>query len=132
MSQARTAVLTEAAGTIGLATARRLIDGGAGVYGIDVDSNALDAAAASLGENFVRVVGDLGSENGIAACCNGILRTAGPVENIVNNVGVLTTQKFLQTSLADLRRTMALNFETAFLMSQKLLPGSRVHQRRGA
>jgi 3-oxoacyl-[acyl-carrier protein] reductase len=123
MSQASTAVLTGAAGTIGTATARRLIDGGARIYGIDIDSRALDAAAASLGGNFVPVVGDLGSEDGIKACCKDILRMAGPAGILINNVGILTTEKFLQTSLADLRRTMALNFESAFLMSQELLPG---------
>lgn len=123
MSQASRAVLTGAAGTIGTATARRLIDGGALVYGIDIDATALDVAAARLGENFVPVVGDLGSEDGVKACCDDILRTAGPVGILVNNVGILTTEKFLQTSLADLRHTMALNFESAFLMSQGLLPG---------
>jgi 3-oxoacyl-[acyl-carrier protein] reductase len=123
MSQARTAVLTGAAGTIGVATARRLIEGGARVHGIDINGKALDAAAACLGEGFVPVVGDLGSEEGIAACCDGILAAAGPVEILVNNVGILTTEKFLQTTLGDLRRAMALNFESAFLMSQRLVPG---------
>ena len=52
MSQQRTAVLTGAAGTIGVATARRLIDGGARVYGIDIDARALDAAAARLGDGL--------------------------------------------------------------------------------
>jgi 3-oxoacyl-[acyl-carrier protein] reductase len=123
MSHQRTAVLTGAAGTIGVATARRLIDSGAQVYGIDIDAKALDAAAARLGAGFVPVVGDLGTEQGIATCCEGILQTAGSVGILVNNVGILTTDKFLQTSLSDLRHAMALNFESAFLMSQKLLPG---------
>jgi 3-oxoacyl-[acyl-carrier protein] reductase len=123
MSQQETAVLTGAAGTIGVATARRLIAGGARVYGIDIDTRALDAAAAQLGAGFVPVVGDLGSEAGIAACCADLLRTAGPAFILVNNVGILTTDKFLQTSLADLRHAMALNFESAFLMTQHLLPG---------
>lgn len=123
MSQAKTAVLTGAAGTIGIATARRLIDGGARVHGIDINAKALEAAAAYLGEGFVPVVGELGSEEGIAACCDSILAAAGPVEILVNNVGILTTEKFLQTTLEDLRRAMALNFESAFLMSQRLIPG---------
>ena len=123
MSQEITAVLTGAAGTIGVATARRLIDGGARVYGIDIDAKALELVAASLGERFVPVQADLGSEDSIALCCEDILGNGGAVEILVNNVGILTTDKFLQTSLEDLRRTMALNFESAFLMSQKLVPG---------
>jgi len=123
MSQARTAVLTGAAGTIGRVTARRLIDGGATVYGIDIDASGLDAAAAHLGESFVPIAGDLGSEDGIAACCDRVHGMAGPVGILVNNVGILTTEKFLQTTLGDLRHAMALNFESAFLMSQRLIPG---------
>ena len=123
MSQETTAVLTGAAGTIGVATAGRLIDGGARVYGIDIDAKALELVAASLGERFVPVQADLGSEDSIALCCEDILGNGGAVEILVNNVGILTTDKFLQTSLEDLRRTMALNFESAFLMSQKLVPG---------
>ena len=61
MSQRRTAVLTGAAGAIGVVTARRLIDDGATVYGVDIDETALDAAAVGLGAHFVPVVGDLGS-----------------------------------------------------------------------
>lgn len=123
MSQRRTAVLTGAAGAIGAVTARRLIDDGATVYGIDIDETALDAAAADLGAHFVPVVGDLGSEDGVAACCDAILKAAGPVGILINNVGILTTEKFLQTSLQDLRRAMTVNFESAFLMSQRLVPG---------
>ncbi len=123
MSQQRTAVLTGAAGIIGRATARRLIDGGATVHGIDNDAAALAAAAAELGPGFVPVLGDLGSEAGIAAACDAVIGAAGPATILVNNVGVLTTAKFLDTSLADLRHAMALNFESAFLMSQRLVPG---------
>ena len=123
MSHLRTAVLTGAAGTIGRATARRLVDAGMTVYGVDIDADALDRAAAELGPGFVPVVGDLGTEAGIAAACDAVLAAAGPVGVLVNNVGVLTTEKFLQTSLHDLRHAMAMNFETAFLASQRLVPG---------
>lgn len=123
MSRQRTAVLTGAAGTIGAATARRLIDGGATVYGVDMNERALGSVASDLGPDFVPVLANLSSEDGVATCCDRILGMCGPVGILVNNVGILTTEKFLQTSLGDLRHAMALNFESAFLMSQGLLPG---------
>jgi NAD(P)-dependent dehydrogenase (short-subunit alcohol dehydrogenase family) len=67
MSQQNTAVLTGAAGTIGVATARRLIDGGAQrCYGIDIDAEG----APGRGERRAwrpasfPWKGDLGSEEG--------------------------------------------------------------------
>ncbi len=123
MSHQGTAVLTGAAGTIGVATARRLIDGGATVHGVDIDGAALERARVALGPGFVPVIGNLGSEEGIATCCDSILGRVGSVGILVNNVGILTTDKFLQTSLGDLRHAMALNFESAFLMCQRLVPG---------
>jgi 3-oxoacyl-[acyl-carrier protein] reductase len=127
MTQENVAVLTGAAGTIGVATARRLIDAGVRVVGIDIDAAALERASAELGAGlgkaFLPLQADLGTEEGVQECCRRILAMAGPAGILVNNLGVLTTAKFLQTTLSDLRRNMALNFESAFLMCQGLIPG---------
>ncbi|MCU0905954.1 MAG: SDR family oxidoreductase [Rhodobacteraceae bacterium] len=123
MAHPKTAVLTGAAGLIGRATAHRLVAAGITVHGIDIDADALDRAAAEVGPGFVPLVGDLATEAGVTAACDAVLSAAGPVGILINNVGILTTDKFLQTTLHDLRHAMALNFETAFLASQRIIPG---------
>ncbi len=119
----RFVILTGAAGTIGRATARQLIDDGHFVIGVDLDGDRLEEMGAQIEERFLPLAADLGSEDGIIECCKRIRRDYGPVRILINNAGIISTDKFLQTSLADLRRTMAINFESAFLMSQQLLPG---------
>lgn len=115
------AVLTGAAGTIGRKAAQQLIDEGHLVVGVDIDESGLTEAAAHLGKDFRPVVTDLGSESEISKCCGAITDDFGSVQILVNNAGIISTSKFLDTSLSDLRRAMTLNFESAYLMCQNLI-----------
>lgn len=116
-------VLTGAAGTIGRVAAQQLIEAGHEVVGVDRDSDGLAVLAREFGPRFCALQADLGSEEGVAQCCTRIEDQFGVVNILVNNAGILTSDKFLQTSLATLRHAMTLNFESAFLMSQGVLPG---------
>lgn len=123
MGETRKAVLTGAAGVIGRAVTRQLIDQDVAVIGVDRDMPGLEEIAAEHMGMFFAIEADLGSEAQIAACCNSIGDAHGSVDILINNAGILTTSKFLETSLHDLRRAMTLNFESAYLMTQNLLPG---------
>ena len=115
--------MTGAAGTIGRVAARQLIESGHSVVGVDLDDAGLQEVAGQLGDRFHPLRADLGSEAGIGHCCDRITERHGTVGVLINNAGIMATEKFLDTTLASLRRVMALNFESAFLMSQRLLPG---------
>lgn len=119
----RVSVLTGAAGTIGRVAAAQLIADGHKVVGVDIDGAGLSQLEERLGTGFAPLQADLGSEGGIADCCARIRADYGAVGVLVNNAGILTSAKFFDTTLAELRTAMALNFESAFLMSQGLLPG---------
>lgn len=128
--QPSVAVLTGSAGLIGLEAARQLIAQGHLVVGVDIDAAGLKRAARELGARFVPNVADLGSEQDIVKCCQGITRDYGPIAILINNAGIISTSKFLDTSLKDVRHTMALNFESAFLMCQNLI-GPMIEQQDG-
>ncbi len=121
MSSTKIAVLTGAAGVIGNATTMALLQQGTAVIGIDINGEKLNAMKETHGAMFEGIKADLGNEPSIAKCCASL----GPIDILINNVGVLTTAKFLDTPLSDLRRTMALNLESAYLMSQHLIPGMK-------
>ncbi|PWJ11753.1 SDR family NAD(P)-dependent oxidoreductase [Jannaschia seohaensis] len=123
MDAGQTAVLTGAAGAIGQMTARRLLDQGATVIGVDRDASGLAGLASTFGDAFVPLVADLSDEAGISECSDRITGDHGSIAILINNVGVISHSKFLETSLADLRHAMTVNFESAYLMSQNLLPG---------
>jgi 3-oxoacyl-[acyl-carrier protein] reductase len=119
----RLALLTGAAGTIGRTAVKQLIGNDYSVIGVDLNKSVLLEMEKESGGRFHPHVADLGSEDDIDRCCRQIIHDHGRVHALINNAGILTTDKFLDTSLADLRNTMALNFESAFLMCQKLIPG---------
>ena len=118
----RLAILTGAAGTIGRVAARQLIDSGHFVIGVDRNRAGLEETTKDLGKGFRPLVADIGSESGIKQCCEQIANEHGPAGILINNAGIISTEKFLRTSLTDLRKVMTLNFESAFLMSQQMLP----------
>ena len=114
----KTAVLTGVAGTLGRVTAEALIAQGIALIGIDSDEAGLSELERQFGNHFQGFVADLSDESQVITCCEKI----HAVDYLVNNAGILATDKFLQTSLADLRRVMAVNFESAYTMSQQLIP----------
>jgi NAD(P)-dependent dehydrogenase (short-subunit alcohol dehydrogenase family) len=63
--EGKVAVVTGAASGIGLATVRRLLDGGAKVVGGDLNEETLNDVAKELGDGFTPVVGDVSSESDI-------------------------------------------------------------------
>ena len=118
----RLAILTGAAGTIGKVTSQQLIEDDHTVVGVDRNADELARIAEDLGEKFQPIVADLSTEEGMVDCCDRIRRDYGPAGILVNNAGIIRREKFLNTRLADLRYVMALNFETAFVMSQQVIP----------
>ncbi|MEM1361644.1 MAG: SDR family NAD(P)-dependent oxidoreductase [Pseudomonadota bacterium] len=123
MEAAQKAVLTGAAGEIGRALTQQLIDQGARVIGVDVNESGLADLANSYGDAFSPIVADLGDEASLSECCQQITKDHGTIDVLINNAGIVTHSKFLETTLQDLRYAMTLNFESAYLMSQKLIPG---------
>lgn len=87
----RNAVVTGAAGGIGLAIAERLAAQGASVVLVDVDRERGEAAAARLRERAYRasfVQCDLGRVDSIDAMADAAIGALGRVDVLVNNAGV--------------------------------------------
>lgn len=122
MGQKQIAVLTGAAGEIGRAVTKRLVEQDVMVIGVDRSEAGLQTLASAFGELFIPVTADLSDTAQIAECCRTILGWHGTVGVLINNAGIITHSKFLKTSLEDLRHAMTLNFESAYLMSQGLIP----------
>jgi NAD(P)-dependent dehydrogenase (short-subunit alcohol dehydrogenase family) len=85
---ARRALVTGAAGGIGLATARRLLGDGASVALVDVDAVALERAAAALGDRALPLVADVADEEAIDAATGAAVRAFGGLDAIVANAAV--------------------------------------------
>lgn len=84
----RTALITGGASGLGLATARRLVEGGARVAVVDLADDRSEAAVASLGERAVFLPGDVTSEEDVAAGVDGAVARLGGIDIVVNCAGI--------------------------------------------
>lgn len=81
------------------------------------------AAARKSGGRAEPVALDLERPENAAAIADHAGRTLGPVDFLVNNAAILEPGGVLETTLESWDRTMSVNLRSAFLLSQRLLPG---------
>ncbi len=116
--QDRVAIVTGAAGGIGLATARRLAAEGARIVMADLDVDAANAARPQLvvaGARDVLVQGcDVADEAQVEACVAAALARFGRVDVMVNNAGIMTFRRLADLTTADWRRVLGVDLLGAF------------------
>jgi NAD(P)-dependent dehydrogenase (short-subunit alcohol dehydrogenase family) len=113
----KAALVTGAARGIGLATARELLDMGWQVAILDRDSEALQAAAAELG-NVLAIDADVSRPEDVARSVSEIERAYGRLDGLVNNAGVADFGPIRETGFDRWRRVMETNLDGPFLMVQ--------------
>jgi NAD(P)-dependent dehydrogenase (short-subunit alcohol dehydrogenase family) len=112
----RVAIVTGGARGIGLAIAKRYAAEGAVVVMSDVEDEAGEAAAMSIGTTYLHCDVSQSSEvNGLVAA---VVAKFGAIDILVNNAGVSVVKEFLEISEADYDRVLNVNLKGAFLMLQ--------------
>lgn len=126
----RTAVVTGASSLrgIGYASALRFAQEGWAVALVDRDGDGAQAAANAVRAEvpvaqLAVVTVDVADEMSVQACGE-TLHTSGmpPVGALANIAGIPSTAGFLQTSLAEWNRVLAVNLTGSFLMARTLVP----------
>ena len=116
-------LVTGAAGTLGLAIAKEMLLMGHEVILSDLSLELLQKAVEEMPEGEYHLVAmDLAQADSIDAACKHIRQSIGKVGILVNNAGILSNNKSETCSLAEWRRIFAVNLDSAFLLSQKLIP----------
>lgn len=126
--QGKVALVTGAAGTMGLAATRVLLEDGCKVAMVDFSEERNRSLAAELGENAFPFCFDISDA---AAVCEGhalIVRALGPVDILVNNAGILSNNKVEATDAAEWRRVMGANLDGAFYLSQQVVPAMKARR----
>lgn len=128
----RTALVTGGAGGIGLAIARQLAEGGARVVLVDLERQALDAAAASLAEprHHLALAVDVTRPAGVEQAVATVLEATGRIDILVNSAGVALLEPAGEVSEAAWERTLAVNLTAPLLLAQAVAPAMR-RQRHG-
>jgi NAD(P)-dependent dehydrogenase (short-subunit alcohol dehydrogenase family) len=114
----RHAIVTGGGSGIGAAAATELARLGVRLTLIGRREAPLAETCARLAGEHSYQVADVTSPAAVAAA----FERAGPAAILVNNAGAAESAPFLKTDLALLERMMAVNFNSAFLCTQAVLP----------
>ena len=121
----RIALVTGAAGPMGLAAAQALAADGARIALVDLPGGRLDAAAQALGDAGAPFACDLSQPEAAAALAQRVCDALGRVDILVNNAGVLSNAKSQATDLAEWRRVLSVNLDAAFLLARAVIPAMK-------
>jgi NAD(P)-dependent dehydrogenase (short-subunit alcohol dehydrogenase family) len=122
----RVAVVTGGAAGIGQAFAERLAGEGARVAVADLDGaeRTLELIAEAGGEGMAARC-DVSREDDVTALAATVAARFGPVDILVHNAGIYPLVDFAAMTFEQWRAVMAVNLDSAFLLSRAVLPAMR-------
>jgi NAD(P)-dependent dehydrogenase (short-subunit alcohol dehydrogenase family) len=124
----RVAVVTGAARGIGRAAAHRLALEGARVAFLDVDGEAVTAAAAAMTRGALAVSAhtvDVADELSVAEALRTVLAAEGRIDILVNNAGIYPHAPLEELTFAEWRRVLSINLDGVFLVTRAVYPHMR-------
>ena len=118
----RIALVTGAAGPLGLAITERLVEAGHLVVALDINQTALERAISALGERCIPCVADLSDPASIDRAIDSVIERVGNIDILVNNAGILTNNKLQATTLEEWNKVMAVNLTASYLLAKRVVP----------
>jgi 3-oxoacyl-[acyl-carrier protein] reductase len=125
--EGRVAIVTGAAGTMGMAAARRLAADNYKVALVDIAADRLNSITKEL-KGSLAIADDIAVPERAGAIVAQVEQKLGPVSVLVNNAGILSNNKSAETTPEEWRRVLAVNLDAAFFLARAALPGMK--QRR--
>lgn len=119
MSDKPIALITGGAQGIGYACAEAIAEDGAQIVLADIKREAVDAAAKRLGGDSLAIVCDVANPADVDNLFEQIESQLGVVSILVNNAGISLPGDFLETSVEDFQRVIAVNLTGAFCVLQR-------------
>lgn len=107
--QGKTALITGAARGIGLEFARAYLAEGAKVALADINTEAVQKAAAELGEGAIALTLDVTKQDSIDAAFDSAIKQLGHLDILINNAALFTAAPIDEISRADYDKVMAVN-----------------------
>jgi len=123
--QGKTAVVTGAAGHLGLAVARALLEQNAHVALVDHDAMRLDSLVRFLRGPVLAIASDVTDPAAVREAVARVEASAGAVDILVNAASVPSSERSETISELEWRRVLDVNVEGAFSWARAVLPGMR-------
>lgn len=121
----KTAVVTGAAGSLGLAAVRGLLEDGAQVALVDIDAMRLDSLIRFLRGTVIAVPCDITEAGSVRQAHQQIEKVLGPVDILVNNADADSDTRVEATTEEQWRRLMAVNVEGVFFWARAVMVGMK-------
>lgn len=115
------ALVTGAAGVLGLAVVKELVKDGYRVIMIDLDQNRLEALAAEVGSTAIPCSLDISNSGDVKDVSKRIREKYGDVSVLVNNAGLLSNSKLCETDDDEWRKLLSVNLDGAFYLCREWL-----------
>ncbi len=115
--EGRRVMVTGGARGIGFGVAKALIQAGAAVALLDIDSSAVEAAASRIGA--VPVQCDVGNESSVQRAVATCVYELGGLDGAVNNAGIVTNTAAEEMSAEEFGQVVAVNLTGVFLCARE-------------
>jgi 3-oxoacyl-[acyl-carrier protein] reductase len=126
--QGKVALVTGAAGTMGLAAAKFLLEDGCKVAMVDFNRQRNTELAQQLGANAQPFSFDISDPEAVRIGHESIVDALGNVDILVNNAGILSNNKVEATDAAEWRRVLGANLDGAFYLAQRVVPAMKAQR----
>jgi 3-oxoacyl-[acyl-carrier protein] reductase len=123
--EGKTAVVTGAAGTLGFAAVRALLEDHAQVALLDVDAMRMDSMIRFLRGNAVAVACDVSDPGAVRDARQRVEKLLGPIDILVNAASIGSVEKAEGTADLEWRRVLSVNLDGAFHWSRDVIPGMK-------
>jgi 3-oxoacyl-[acyl-carrier protein] reductase len=119
------ALVTGAAGTMGLAATKVLIEDGCRVAMVDFNRDSNTTLAKQLGDAALPFSFDISDVVAVREGFALIVEAMGNIDILVNNAGILSNNKIEATDADEWRRVMSTNLDSAFYLSKLVVPAMK-------
>ena len=123
--EGKVALISGGAGGCGLAASELFAREGAAVGIVDLPGSEGEAVAARLrgeGCKAAFAAADVSDEEQVRRAVGSISQALGPITVLFNHAGTIVIRPFLETTVEDWDRLMAINVRSMFLMTRAVLP----------
>jgi 3-oxoacyl-[acyl-carrier protein] reductase len=125
----KTALITGAAQGFGLGMAQRFSQEGARLVLIDINGQAVAAAAAAIGQGAIALNCDVSSALSVGQAVDRAIDHFGHLDIVVNNAGTThKNQPMLEVAEAEFDRVFAVNVKSIYLMARAVVPHMRARR----